>query len=277
MSRTSLACSAFMLIVVAGVAIFANDQPPVPLQVESKKIVIDPDAAVDSKVKLEALRLRLAAGRSPRVLFITANGCDNCAKEMERLSKTGGDFELMRARGWRIGKENSNHVQIVDREEFPEVVELLRVRQFPTVACLENGEIVRSFTEGCTTPLDVWTFGWLLKGQNERPASSIPEAARVEDTGHYRLRGNHWTVEGNPNPSKELVLAHLRGANHGHAAPAYGALETWSFEELRSLHDDLHEREGGTIGNYVNYASSGPIAANRSLDAFSGSRKAFGK
>jgi hypothetical protein len=74
-----------------------------------------------------------------------------------------------------------------------------------------------------------------------------------------------------------MVLAHLRGPNHGHAAPGYGSLETWSVEELRSLHDDLHEREGGTVGNFANYAPSGPVAANRNLDAFGGGRKVMGK
>jgi hypothetical protein len=267
-----------MLNLFAVTLILAEDQVAKPVVVETKKIVIDSDSVRSQKANLESSHKKLISGRSTRVLFITAKGCENCEKELNRLWKTGGDFEVMQSYGWKIGKEPTNHIQIVDREEFPDLVELLGVRQFPTVACIENGEIVRSFTEGCTTPLDVWTFGWLYKGQNERPASlsAVTEAARVETTGHYRLRGNHWTVEGQPNPSKEMVLAHLRGPNHGHAAPAYGSLETWSLEELRSLHDDLHEREGGTVGNFV-YAQSGPIAANRNLEAFSGGRKVSGK
>ena len=71
-------------------------------------------------------------------------------------------------------------------------------------------------------------------------------------------------------------MNHLKGPNHGHASVGYGAIENWSYEELRSLHDDLHEREGGTIGVYA-AGPYQPPAANRSLDAFSGSRKAFGK
>ena len=98
----------------------------------------------------------------------------------------------------------------------------------------------------------------------------------METTGNYRLRGNHWTLEGDPTPTKQAVVNHLKGPNHGHASIAYGAIENWSYEELRSLHDDLHEREGGTHGNFgqVQYQSQ---AANVNLNAFSGNRKVTGK
>ncbi len=99
---------------------------------------------------------------------------------------------------------------------------------------------------GCTTPLDAWTFGWLIKGQNERPKAAIPEAVEVETTGHYPLRGNHWSIDGIWNPSHDTLVRHLRGPNHGHQITANNwQIKTWSDEELRSLHDDLHEREGG--------------------------------
>jgi hypothetical protein len=208
--------------------------------------------------------------------MITTKGCERCDQELTRLRKPGGEFDVMKKLGWKIGEAETDHIQIVDREQVPQFVEQLKVREYPTVAAIENGEIVRSFKDGCTTPLDSWTFGWLLKGYSERPQTSVPEAARVETTGNYRLRGNHWTLEGDPNPSKQVVVNHLRGPNHGHASGAYGAIENWSYEELRSLHDDLHEREGGTYGNFATY-QQGPVAANRSLEAFSGNRKVLGK
>ena len=182
----------------------------------------------------------------------------------------------MQTLGWKIGSSPANHIQIVDRDEIPEIIKLLKTREYPTVACIADGEIVRSFKDGCTTPLDAWTFGWLIKGISERPPTAISEAARVESTGHYRLRGNHWSLEGDPNPARETVLGHLKGPNHGHASVAYGAIESWSYEELRSLHDDLHEQEGGTYATYGTGQNQTP-AANRSLDAFNGNRKALGK
>lgn len=216
------------------------------------------------------------SGRSTRVLFITQKDCPKCEQELAKLKKPGGEFEKMRSIGWKIGDDASSHIQIVDRSAFPDVVEQLGAKEFPTVACVSDGEIVRSFKDGCTTPLDAWTFGWLIKGQNERPQPEIPEAVRVETTGNYRLRGNHWTLEGDANPSKQSVINHLRGPNHAHASASYGAIENWSYEELRSLHDDLHEREGGTVGNFAP-AYQGAPAANRSLDAFSGGRKVSGR
>jgi hypothetical protein len=61
------------------------------------------------------------------------------------------------------------------------------------------------------------------------------------------LRGNHWSVEGDFNPTSELLVRHLRGPNHGHQIATDWKIEEWSTEELRSLHDDLHEREGGGL------------------------------
>ncbi|WP_010586919.1 hypothetical protein [Schlesneria paludicola] len=269
MSGKSHSFAAFVLIVSAGVLLSADPASPVG---------DTPNATQPSPRPTHEpshLKPRIPSGRNPRVLIIVAKDNPQCELQLNRLRKPGGDFETMRSIGWKIGPESSNHIQIIDQTEVPDLIPLLNVREFPAIACVADGEIIRSFKDGCTTPLDAWTFGWLIKGTNERPKPAIPEAIRVETTGHYRLRGNHWSLEGDPNPTKQTVLGHLRGPNHGHASASYGDIESWSYEELRSLHDDLHEQEGGTVG--VNYGSSQPPAANRSLDAFSGNRKALGK
>jgi hypothetical protein len=178
----------------------------------------------------------------PRVLFITAKDCPRCDEELARLRRSGGVFEKMQAGGWRIGEGPENQIQIVDREQEPELVQKLAPREFPVVACVEDGEVVRSFKSGCTTPLDAWTFGFLAKGVDERPPGAVPEAARVESTGSYRLRGNHWSVEGDWNPTRESVIEHLRSSAHTGQLEPQWQIEGWSYEELRSLHDDLHER-----------------------------------
>ncbi len=203
-----------------------------------------------------------------RVVFITAKDCPRCDEELARLNRAGGDFEKLRAAGWKIGAGEENHLQIVDREAIAELVEKLEVREFPTVAAIDGGQIVRSFRSGCTTPLDRWTFGFLAKGVDERPPGSVSEAARVETTGHYRLRGNHWSVEEDWNPAKPKVVSHLRGPNHGHQILSNWKIEEWSYEELRSLHDDLHEREMSSSGSYSSRGSS--------TNTFSAARKAGG-
>lgn len=180
--------------------------------------------------------------RNPRVLFIIASDSDRSRRELARLRRPGGDFEAMTALGWKIGAGVDNHLQIVDRTAVPDLVAQLEPREYPTVACIDHAAIVRSFRSGCTTPLDAWTFGWLYKGVDERPPGAILEAARVETTGNYPLRGNHWSVDDDWNPTREKVLNHLR-TTHARQIPATYQIEVWSYEELRSLHDNLHEQE----------------------------------
>jgi sulfur carrier protein ThiS len=206
--------------------------------------------------------------RNPRVLFVTAKDCARCDQELARLRRPGGDFEKMQALGWKIGEGTENHLQIVDQDTIPDLIRELNLREFPTVACIRDGEIVRSFKSGCTTPLDAWTFGFLAKGIDERPPGAVLEAARVETTGHYSLRGNHWSIDEDWTPTREKVVSHLRGPNHGHQILKNWEIERWSYEELRSLHDNLHEREMGG----VSYSTR-----SQSSDQFSATRKSMGR
>jgi hypothetical protein len=204
-----------------------------------------------------------AAVRNPRVLFITAKDSPRSDEELLRLRRVGGEFDKLRSAGWTIGAGPENHLQVVEREAIPELIEQLKVRDFPTVACVDQGQIVRSFAAGCTTPLDVWTFGFLAKGIDERPQGTVSETARVETTGHYPLRGNHWSVDEDWSPPREKVVSHLRGPTHGHQIRADWAIESWSYEELRSLHDNLHEQEMGGVSYSSRQQSSNQFSATR--------------
>lgn len=288
MLRWSLAGAALLLALVTGFTTAAEgdgenaDQSVPPRRDDAAGPVTEQPPAQ------AAAETRPSGPRNPRVLYITMKGCGACARELARLRRPGGDFESMQARGWKIGAGPENHIQVVDRDAIPDVVARLNVYAYPTVACVNDGEIVRSFKHGCTTPLDVWTFGWLLKGENERPQAAIPEAVRVKWTGSYPLRGNHWSIETDWNPSQEKVISHLRGPNHGHQITANWAIESWSYEELRSLHDDLHEREIGATGtgmgtvqasysyNSGSYYSSAAQPDHRASQ-FSAGRKMFGR
>ena len=209
--------------------------------------------------------------RDLRVIVITSKESEMCRRELERLFKAGGEFEAMRSQGWKIGVTPDNHIQLVDKAEAADLLKQLDASEFPVVACVSDNEIVRSFKDGCSTPLDAWTFGWLMKGVNERPKEPIPTAIRVATTGHYPLRGNHWSVDGDTNPTKESLVVHLRGANHVNLLNPEWKIEEWSTEELRSLHDDLHEKYGPPA------TSSAPASKASSFDQFSPNRKAMGK
>lgn len=266
-----LITAAVLLVAPMGRVAKANE----PGTVESKQIVdrSTPEQSLEPEepaVPDATLPVNWSVGRSPRVLLIVDPASDHCRREMDRLQKPGGTFAAMQSQGWKIGPGSDNHVQLLDRQDAAIVLQSLNADEFPVVAGVTNGDIVRSFRDGCSTPLDAWTFGWLLKGVNERPQAPIPEAIRVATTGSYPLRGNHWTVDGDSNPSKETLVFHLRSATHVNYIQADWKLEDWSTEELRSLHDDLHEK----------YGPAAPVAATArpaGTGNFSGSNKALGK
>ncbi len=206
----------------------------------------EPSASVSNQATASGQQSATPKKKS-RVLFITSKSSTHCAEEVARLTKSGGEFDRMRAIGWKIGPEIANQIRLVDEADVPEVVKQFEIREFPIVAYLEGDEIVRAFRSGCTTPLDAYTFAWLAKGIDERPPGQIPEIARVDWTGNYPLRGNHWTIDGMASPSRETLLGHLRGPIHGPQIRADYVIESWSYEELRSLHDNLHEVEMGGV------------------------------
>jgi len=273
MLRRTLLSAALLLGVVTGWTTAAVDQGEETRNTAgSSKDASSAATSAKTAAELKEAEGRPAVPRNPRVLFITKKGCERCARDLTRLRRPNGDFAGMQAVGWKIGEGPENHLQIVDREAVPDFVVQLEIKEYPTVVCISDGEIVRSFKEGCTTPLDAWTFGFLLKGKDERPPGSIPEAARVESTGSYRLRGNHWSVDGDWNPTRATVISHLRGPNHGSQVAAGYEIEKWSYEELRSLHDDLHEKypDGGAVYNGGSSSDSGNSNPATSYRKFKG-------
>lgn len=273
MLRRLLVMTAVLLTVVARQPSVADENLS-PASLPSQ--VIEP-ASLDLIPSQQPARPHTTPGpppvypQDPRVLFITSSDSEQCFRELIKLRRPGGDFDAMRSRGWRIGVGHHNHVQIVDRNDMAELVTEANIREFPTVVCISEGKIIRGFKSGCTTPLDAWTLGWLLKGQNERPAGFVSEPARVDATGSYRLRGNHWSVDGDWNPTRAIVLTHLRSPVHGYQVAANYKLESWSYEELRSLHDDLHERE------LALYPAARAPAGSGGADNFSAGRKILGR
>ena len=265
--------AALLLAALVGPAANANEPGTETKEISKRKVAAGLSATTEESAIPDAMApSKVMAGRNPRVVVITSKDSTACQRELERLRKPGGEFVSMQARGWKIGTAADSHVQLVDRNDVPDLVRQLNSNEFPVVACVSDDEIVRSFKDGCSTPLDAWTFGWLLKGVNERPQAPIPEAIRVATTGSYPLRGNHWSVDGNSNPSKELLVSHLRSETHINFLNAGYKLEDWSIEELRSLHDDLHERYGPAAP-----AAASSAGRTTGLEQFSGNRKALGK
>ncbi len=180
--------------------------------------------------------------RNPRVMVIVADDCPECDARLTELQKPDGAFAALRATGWRIGPAADNHIQVVHTRDIAPQISAWRLTKFPAIVCVDGEEIVRSFSTGCATPLDAYTFGFLYKGVDERPQPPPTDEVTVETTGHYPLRGNHWSVDWNYAPTQEEVAVHLRGPNHNELFPQEWEIESWSLEELLALHDDLHEQ-----------------------------------
>jgi hypothetical protein len=232
----------------------ATEEPEVPHPTTPSEAVLQQlVAAVHASGKTSSSK-----PQNPRVLFIVSKDNPHCEEELARLRRPGGDFETMQSQGWKIGPGPENHLQIIDQKVIAEYLKHIDLKHYPVILCVSGEEIVRSFRTGCTTPLDAWTFGWLAKGVNERPEAEVAEAAKVESTGHFPLRGNHWSIDEDWYPSRERVIGHLRGA-HGNQLQAAWAIESWSYEELRSLHDYIHEQ----IMGGVQYSSRPAKAAKK--------------
>jgi hypothetical protein len=75
------------------------------------------------------------------------------------------------------------------------------------------------------------------------------------------LRGNHWSIDEDWSPTKTKVLGQLRGPNHGHQIRAGREIENWSYEELRSLHDNLYELGMGGVRYSVRSQPSNKFSA----------------
>ena len=271
-SKLSLRLPIFVAIVLtllAELSVIADEQPAA----SDQSVRLAESATPGAQARAKGAKVPgppALEPQDPRVLFITAPDCDQCFRELIKLRRPGGDFDAMRSRGWRIGSGDHNHVQVVERDAVSELIKDANIREFPAVVCISEGKVVRGFTSGCTTPLDSWTLGWLFNGKNERPAGFVSEPVRVEATGSYRLRGNHWSVDGDWNPARSVVLTHLRSPSHGYQVAVNYRLETWSYEELRSLHDDLHEQELANSPFVRSPSASG-------ADNYSAGRKLMGR
>ena len=183
----------------------------------------------------EILRL----GLKRRVLIIVRPGCKQCNAKLNELERN--HFPNMRYSGWRIGSSAESHIQIVSANDVADLVATQKVKSFPAVVAVHSGHITRSFTDGCNQPLDFWTFNWLLNGGKPPHGIKVSAPTTVVTTGHYPLRGSHWSIDGDYDPPREVVVEHLFEPQHVDLFPADWDVHSWSYEELRSLHDDLHE------------------------------------
>ena len=191
---------------------------------------------------VEPKQVELKPKAATQILLIVEPDCKPCDKLLEELES---EFQPMRAANWKIDRGDDAHIRIINKQEAVELlgmsVEEAKEMQLPKLLAVHKNEVVRFFKAGCSTPLDRWTFDWMFTGIDKRPAPPPIQPITVATTDNYPLRGSHWSVDGDWHPSREKVLYHLRGPSHRTQLRPEWQLEAWSREELRSLHDNLHE------------------------------------
>lgn len=156
------------------------------------------------------------------VLVFTAKWCGPC-KQMVQST-----YPPLRQRGWRVSEygvtsEKDPHVILIDVDRHPELMKSFTVTQLPTIVSWTG----RSESARRIGYLDAYGIGdaW---NRSRRKASAAPV-----QTQRYRAR---WTY---PGDSRDDLIKHLSGANHGYSVES---LQRLSTDELFRLHDSDHDR-----------------------------------
>jgi len=193
-------------------------------------------------ISYSAQSVAIKPAAASQLLLIVDSACQACDKLLIELEP---EFQPMRAANWKIDRGADAHIRIINKQDAVAMLKMsdqeAGAMQLPNLLAVHKGEVVRYFKSGCSTPIDRWTFDWMFTGIDKRPAPPPIQKITVATTGHYPLRGGHWSVDGDWHPSREKVLYHLRSAAHGAQLRPEWQLEVWTREELRSLHDNLHE------------------------------------
>lgn len=117
--------------------------------------------------------------REKRVLLFSASWCGPCQAlkgDLKNPDRTpNAPCALLRQTGWKVGPEASNHIQVIDADESPELMEKFNVQSLPTLVLIEDGRELRR-VEGST---DAWAIGKLYKGFDERLSRREPKTFGV--------------------------------------------------------------------------------------------------
>ncbi len=115
---------------------------------------------------------------SRRLLIFSASWCAPC-----QTVKT--ELEAMRGTGWKIGAGAVDHIEAIDTDERPELMERWAVDMLPTFIMTEGGRE----TGRHVGYLDRWDIGELYTGENERPEAKAERPAAAVEERRPRRRG----------------------------------------------------------------------------------------
>lgn len=121
------------------------------------------------------------AERFPRVLVLST--CPECA-----VHEIADEVDALKAKGWKVGGDQSSHIQLVNLTKTPEYAKFLGGDQLPEWLCINREGVIRRFAPDAGTPLDRWTIGWLGNGQDERPSPPVRAATTVQQYSERAVR-----------------------------------------------------------------------------------------
>lgn len=178
----------------------------------------------------------VAVAPSKTLLLLTKRGCNPCLR-IERQT-----LPALRKSGWVIEKYSASGaatIWVVDESEHPGVVLKYGVADehdtylMPQWILCEGDRVIRR-SIGFKTGRQVREF-WNLKSCTAVKAVSSEPVQQVRTV--HATGGNHWSVEGDFNPSRSEAIEHLQEV-HGQSR---SRLESMDLESLLRLHDALHE------------------------------------
>jgi hypothetical protein len=127
------------------------------------------------------------AHRDLQVLLVMSWDHPGAEGELRRMEAVGGVFEQLRADGWKVGVQESDNLRIVSRDQVGELVSRLDLTTYPAVVALHEGRVVRSFSHGCSTPLD---RPGDIRLDADRRARARVDSPRPVGPDHCRVDGN---------------------------------------------------------------------------------------
>lgn len=193
------------LLLIASIAT-ANDWA---LIVESKPVAswaLTCEPIVESG---ESFELVQSIPRARRALLFTASWCGPC-QQMKRDT-----LPPLVERGWKIGESNTDHIQVIDSDDFPGLMKRWNVSRLPTLIYLEGETEVRR------------SVGY----QSPHAVGQLFDPPAVQAASAYSAR---WTF---PGSGRADLINHL-ASEHNYTVES---LERMTTDQLSQIHDNDHD------------------------------------
>ena len=185
--------------------------------------------SVEKKVveeKKSPLQEFVSKGRAGRILLFVMTDCKPC----EAFKKNY--FPPLKDKGWLIGPESTNHIQIINIDLDVQLAELMEIKSVPMLRVIKDHKLEDKITRGADIH-STFDIGNLLKDQEEvkRETSFLTTEELRAFAQEYR-GPNAYTTTGS-------YKAHLQDSNHRFTKEQVNEL---TEQECYKIHGASHYR-----------------------------------